>query len=62
MIIISNFPYNFINFRVIVNLLTKSLVSLVSIVLTFLTNSSYSVFLTTLVFTALFSLLESTSI
>ena len=59
MMIISNFLFNFINFCVVVSLLTKSLVSVVLILLTLLTNSLYSVFLTTSFFTTLLSLLKS---
>ena len=42
--------------------LTKSLVSVVLILLTFLTNPFYSVFLTTSFFITLFSLLKSTGV
>ena len=45
---------------IVSNFLTKSLVSVVLIALTFLTNSSYSAFSTTSVFTTSFSLLKST--
>ena len=56
----SNFVFNFINFCVITSFLTKSLVSVVLILLTLSTNSLHSVFLTISFFTASLSLLKST--
>ena len=56
----SNVIFNFTNFCVIDSFLTKLLVSVLLILLTFLTNSLYSVFLTTSFFTTLLSLLKST--
>ena len=56
----SNVIFNFTNFFVIDSFLTKLLVSVLLILLTFLTNSLYSVFLTTSFFTTLLSLLKST--
>ena len=58
----SNSIFNFINFCVRVSFLTKSLVSVILILLTFLANSLYSVFLTTSILTASLSLLKSTGV
>ena len=54
--------FNLTNFCVIVIFLTKLLVSVVSIALMFLTNSSYTVFSTTLFFTTSRSLLKSVGV
>ena len=54
------FIFIFINCCVIISFLTKSLVSVVLILLTVLTNLPYSEFLTTSFFTTLLSLLTST--
>ena len=58
--IMTNIFFIFTNFSVIFSSLTKLLEAVVSIVLIFLTNSSYSVFSTTSFFTAPLSLLKST--
>ena len=53
------FLFNFISFCAVIRFLAKSLVPVVSTTLTFLTSSSYTVFLTTSFSTTLFSLLKS---
>ena len=60
MIIVSNFFFNFTNFCFRVSFFTELLVSVVLILLTFLTNSLHSVFLTTSFFIISLSLLKST--
>ena len=60
MIMIKCFLFNFNNFCVIISFLTKSVVSAVLILLTFSTNSSYSVFLTASFSTKSLRLLKST--
>ena len=60
MIMISNFLFNFTNFCAIVDFLTKLVVSVVLIALTFLTNSSYTSFLTTYLPTTSLNFFKST--
>ena len=59
MINIKKFFFNLIEFCAIVCLLAKSLASVMLLLLTFLTNSLYSAFLTTSVFNTLLSVLKS---
>ena len=62
MIMIKYFLINFSNFFVIVSLLTKLPASVAWITLTFLTNLSCAVFLTTSFFTTSLSSLKSTPV
>ena len=58
----SNFIFNFTSFCVTISFLIKSLASVVLMLLTCLTNSLYSVLLTTSFFTTLFCLLKSNGV